>query len=234
MSHKATNWAIQQRGLAPACKLLLWQLADRHNADTGRCDPSQDRLAEDCEMSRATVNRHLKKLESAGLIRRVPRLDPKTKRQISTSYLLAFDCDLSVSQDETQAVSQMEPDPCLNSEATRVSNCDTNLGSEPGKEPGRRASALDDPISILSKVVDKQTAQAFIEHRNALRAKLTHQGARLIVGKLKDRPEHERKACIEASIENGWRGVFPPDAKGKAQAKDPTIAWLDRREAVQC
>ncbi|QEW18977.1 putative transcriptional regulator [Marinibacterium anthonyi] len=75
MSHRATNWAIQQRGLEPATKLLLWQLADRHNADTGRCDPSQERLADDCEMSRATVNRHLKKLEAAGLIRRVQRID---------------------------------------------------------------------------------------------------------------------------------------------------------------
>jgi hypothetical protein len=33
MSHRATNWAIQQRGLAPATKLVLWHLCDRHNPD---------------------------------------------------------------------------------------------------------------------------------------------------------------------------------------------------------
>ena len=135
MSHRATNWAIQQRGLEPATKLLLWQLADRHNADTGRCDPSQERLADDCEMSRATVNRHLKKLEAAGLIRRIQRLDPRTKRQASTAYLLAFDHDFTESQDETRAVSQMVQEPCLKSDDSRVSDCDTNPVREPGKEP---------------------------------------------------------------------------------------------------
>ncbi len=39
MSHRATNWAIQQRGLPPAAKLVLWHLCDRHNPDFG-CFPS--------------------------------------------------------------------------------------------------------------------------------------------------------------------------------------------------
>ena len=29
MSHKATVWAIQQRGLKPATKIVLWFLCDR-------------------------------------------------------------------------------------------------------------------------------------------------------------------------------------------------------------
>jgi DNA-binding transcriptional MocR family regulator len=70
MSHAATNWAIQQRGLKPAAKIVLWHLCDRFNPDYG-CFPSQARLAEDCEISRATLNRHLDDLEAAGLIRRL-------------------------------------------------------------------------------------------------------------------------------------------------------------------
>ena len=54
MSHRATNWAIQQRGLAPATKLVLWHLCDRHNPDYGRF-PSQDQLAADAEISRAEL-----------------------------------------------------------------------------------------------------------------------------------------------------------------------------------
>ena len=135
MSHRATNWAIQQRGLEPATKLLLWQLADRLNADTGRCDPSQERLAHDCEMSRATVNRHLKKLEIVGLIQRIQRLDTRTKRQANTSYLLALDNGFSEPHDETRAVSQLEQEPSLKSNASRVSGCDTNPVREPGKKP---------------------------------------------------------------------------------------------------
>ena len=100
-------------------------------------------MAYDAEMSRATVNRHLDVLEGLALVRRVPRICPRTKRQLSTTYELAFDHDFSVSQNETQpasqietrAVSQKSQKPCLNSGDSRVSNCDTNLGIEPGREP---------------------------------------------------------------------------------------------------
>ena len=90
MSHRATNWAIQQRGLAPATKLVLWHLCDRHNPDYG-CFPSQDQLAADAEISRASLNTHLDKLEQAGLIRRERRLDDNTKRQRTTRYFLGFE-----------------------------------------------------------------------------------------------------------------------------------------------
>lgn len=90
MSHEATNWAIKQRGLKPTTKIVLWHLCDRFNPDFG-CFPSQDRLAHDCEISRSTLNDHLGQLEAVGLLRRVPRLDPVTKRQLPTRYILGFE-----------------------------------------------------------------------------------------------------------------------------------------------
>jgi hypothetical protein len=90
MSHEATNWAIQQRGLKPTTKIVLWHLCDRFNPDYG-CFPSQDRLAHDCEISRSTLNDHLGQLEAVGLLRRMPRLDPVTKRQLPTRYILGFE-----------------------------------------------------------------------------------------------------------------------------------------------
>ncbi|MFB2533056.1 helix-turn-helix domain-containing protein [Paracoccus sp. p3-h83] len=90
MSHEATNWAIKQRGLKPTTKIALWHLCDRFNPDYG-CFPSQDRLAEDCEISRSTLNEHLGQLEAAGLLRRVPRLHPVTRRQMPTRYILGFE-----------------------------------------------------------------------------------------------------------------------------------------------
>ncbi len=90
MSHEATNWAIKQRGLKPTTKIVLWHLCDRFNPDYG-CFPSQDRLAHDCEISRSTLNEHLGQLEAVGLLRRVPRLDPVTKRQLPTRYILGFE-----------------------------------------------------------------------------------------------------------------------------------------------
>ena len=90
MSHEATNWAIKQRGLKPTTKIVLWHLCDRFNPDYG-CFPSQERLAHDCEISRSTLNAHLGQLEAAGLLRRLPRLNPVTKRQMPTRYILGFE-----------------------------------------------------------------------------------------------------------------------------------------------
>jgi hypothetical protein len=90
MSHAATNWAIQHRGLRPTTKIVLWHLCDRFNPDFG-CFPSQEQLADDCEISRSTLNEHLALLETAGLIRRVQRLNPGNKRQMPTRYILAFE-----------------------------------------------------------------------------------------------------------------------------------------------
>ncbi|WEX10321.1 helix-turn-helix domain-containing protein [Chelativorans sp. AA-79] len=142
MSHHATNWAIQQRGLKPATKIVLWHLCDRHNPDEG-CFPSQDRLAHDCEISRSALNEHLKILEAKGLLRREQRLDPRTKRQLSTRYVFAFEPDFTQPQDvvgpcpesEHGAVSGKSPEPCPEKSNFRVRNPDTNPVKEPVREP---------------------------------------------------------------------------------------------------
>jgi hypothetical protein len=101
MSHDATNWAIKQRGLKPTTKIVLWHLCDRFNPDYG-CFPSQARLAHDCEISRSTLNDHIGQLERVGLLRRVPRIDPVTKRQKPTRYILGFE----------QGYTPHDPEPC--------------------------------------------------------------------------------------------------------------------------
>lgn len=162
MSHAATNWAIRQRGLKPATKIVLWQLADCHNGHTGQCNPRQDTLADLCEMSRSTLNLHLSKLEEIGLIKRHATLDPKTKKQRPTHYTLAMDAPESdgqqrqsdgenpVSENETRAqdvavpgpelghgsVSENGAEPCPKNRHSRVRKSDSkNLGKEPGIEP---------------------------------------------------------------------------------------------------
>ena len=90
MSHAATNWAIQQRGLKPATKIVLWFLCDRHNPDFG-CFPTQARLAEDAEMSISALNDHLATLEELGLIHRIRTKNPHTHRRQPTRYILGFE-----------------------------------------------------------------------------------------------------------------------------------------------
>ena len=90
MSHKATVWAIQQRGLKPATKIVLWFLCDRHNPDFG-CFPTQARLADDAEMSISALNEHLSKLQELRLIHRVRAKDPHTHQRLATRYILGFE-----------------------------------------------------------------------------------------------------------------------------------------------
>ena len=90
MSHAATNWAIQQRGLKPATKIVLWFLCDRHNPDFG-CFPTQARLAEDGEMSISALNEHLATLENLRLIHRIRTKNLHTHRRQPTRYILGFE-----------------------------------------------------------------------------------------------------------------------------------------------
>lgn len=58
------HWAVQQR-LPTMQKFVLLMLANRTNHDTGRCDPSHRRIADDCGMSPASVKRAIKALVDA-------------------------------------------------------------------------------------------------------------------------------------------------------------------------
>lgn len=145
MSHAATKWAIEQRGLKAAAKIVLWHLCDRYHPDMG-CFPSQARLAEDCEMSRSALNDNLNQLERAGLIAREQRVDPRTRQQKSTIYRFAFEpgftpvaaenpCPEIGHGCDSEAVSGNQAEPCPENGNSRVRNPDTNLVREPVREP---------------------------------------------------------------------------------------------------
>jgi hypothetical protein len=142
MSHKATNWAIQQRGLMPATKLVLWHLCDRHNPDFG-CFPSQDQLAADVEISRSSLNTHLEKLEAAGLIRRHRRHSEGTHRRKSTRYILGFEDDFG-SEPCPDSGHGKQQKPCPDFGKSHVQNLDGNLVREPVTTTAREADPIDD------------------------------------------------------------------------------------------
>ncbi|UUC92481.1 helix-turn-helix domain-containing protein [Comamonas sp. C11] len=85
MSWSALAWAVRQQ-LPSTQKLVLIMLAERHNSDTGRCDPSHERLAEDCGLTRRSVMDQVKKLEESGYIRAMNRA--KGALKLSNHYVL--------------------------------------------------------------------------------------------------------------------------------------------------
>lgn len=73
MSHYMTALAMQQIGLKPATKIVLYWIADHYNHETHRCFPSHKRLADLCEMSRQSVINHIAILQEQGMIRATNR-----------------------------------------------------------------------------------------------------------------------------------------------------------------
>jgi hypothetical protein len=86
MSHEATNWAAELKGISPMAKLVLLRLADRAD-ESGICYPGQRRLAAECCITERTVRNALAEL----IFRSVVIIQaPSTPRGETTRYLLTF------------------------------------------------------------------------------------------------------------------------------------------------
>lgn len=144
MSHYMTALAMQQKGLKPATKVVLYWLADHHNSETGLCFPSLSILAEECDLDRSTVIRHIVTLERCGLLMRVHR-KRKNGSTTSNGYQLFL---------EKQPVGKYNP-PSRKMPPPPVVNCDphnlgsNNLGNEPigsedPKPKAKRSCSLPD------------------------------------------------------------------------------------------
>jgi hypothetical protein len=143
VSHDATNWAIKQRGIKPALKVVLWNLCDRYHPDNG-CFPSQDTLAADCEVPRSTLNVYLKELEDMGLIAREQRRERGSNRMDRTRYRFPFEPDFPAETAEKPTPesghgpeSRNPPKPSPENGKSHVQNLDSNPVREPVKETSK-------------------------------------------------------------------------------------------------
>ena len=163
MSGIALIWAANVKGLKPAAKIVLIQLADFHNKETGQCNPSAQLLADECEMGRATLFRHMTTLEECGLVTRHARGDGDGGRG-SNQYELHLDITLGPSsrskggpsgvssQNETGGNVSKTRGKSLKGETGVVSKRDRNLTTEPKKEPPsrrREAAAVDEDVVCI-------------------------------------------------------------------------------------
>lgn len=199
MSNDATNWAIKQKGLKPATKIVLWHLCDRFHPDHG-CFPSLETLAEDCEMSRRSVQDHIAELERVGLVKveKMPRKDGALPRN---RYVLAYEECLGQNLPWAKsALGKSTSPPWANSRNHLGQNLPTNLVKGTSKVTSNAREVL---LSVLSEEV----ADAFIAHRKAKKKPLTDYAAKLIAKKLAAHPKPD--AVIEHSIMNGWEGIYP-------------------------
>src|SRR5262249_34741264 len=88
MSIPAINWVFKQQIGKPSAKLVLVTLADHADAD-GKCWPSLRTIAARTELSRDTVVRSIRLLESNGFIRVVHRHNGRS----ATSNMYYLNCE---------------------------------------------------------------------------------------------------------------------------------------------
>jgi hypothetical protein len=85
---EAIIWAMKARGLTPTAWKLLLKLCDRVNNERDDFDvwPSQKTIADDCEVSVATVKRHLQELVDEGYIRVIGQFDARSGSKTVNRY----------------------------------------------------------------------------------------------------------------------------------------------------
>lgn len=230
MSHDATNWAIKQKGLKPAAKVVLWHLADRFHPDHG-CFPSKETLAEDCEMSERSVYNQILILEEAGLlvVDKVENKSASGKWQ-SNRYILACDPEfrnVKQSPSANSAVGKSVQKPSANSGKNRGQILPTNLVRETGKETGKEKTDTDlfkaEEIT-LPKWLNLEVWNDYCSYkRKKSKVALSKRLKGKLLNKLKEIHDagKDPNAALDLAMERGWIGFEVEHVLNANLAKRP-------------
>lgn len=221
----------------PLRKLVLIKLAD-NASDQGECWPSYQHIADQCEIDRSTVRKHIKHLEAQGLVRIENREGPKgnsTNLYYLTLRNPAGQNSTPVGPESTGVGPQ--PTPPVGPESTRTSH-----SFEPVTEPveqtvaaapsAKKKAPKFDPMTCKPANVSEQAWADWCQHRREIGKRLTkttcERQAKTLAG------HHSPEAVINQSISNGWTGLFPekvlPGAQQGQRRNGPDFndtSWAD-------
>lgn len=223
------TWAVRQK-LPCTQKIVLLMLAERHNGDTGQCNPSHDRLTEDCGLSRRSVIDQISKLADAGYIRVHNRAKDDLKLPNQYTLVLSFgvqevvqEVHIDVHDVHYSKGKRVVQEVHIDVQQVHGVVQEVHGGSaggahkpviEPVIEPVNtntsaqaRPSSVKSVASVVSKPddVDDQVWVDFLSTRKAQRAPLTAtavDGIRIQAGKA----GLSLDAALRMCCERGWRG----------------------------
>lgn len=204
----------------PLRKLVLIKLAD-NASDQGECWPSYQHIADQCEIDRSTVRKHIKHLEAQGLVRIENREGPKG----NSTNLYYLTLRNPVGQNSTPVGPEStgvgpQPTPPVGPESTRTSH-----SFEPVTEPvektvadapsAKKKAPKFDPMTAKPANVSTAVWADWCQHRREIGKRLTKttcdRQAKTLAG------HHSPDAVINQSISNGWTGLFPEKVLPGAQ-----------------
>lgn len=167
MSAKATFWAWEQK-LSSSEKLVLLCLADCHNGDNGRCDPSAKYIAEQTGLNIKTIPSALKSLLRSELItiKNRPGKSPQFLLNLTQNWVTpktgVHQKRVTPKTDITSPDIGETPTPKTGDEPKR--NLNKNLKDNIYKKIS---------LANLPDFVSHETAKEFIDHRVNLKKPLT-------------------------------------------------------------
>jgi len=169
----------------PLRKLVLIKLADNAN-DLGQCWPSYQHIADQCEIAKSTVRKHIKDLESIGLLRIENRKGPKGNS--SNIYHLTLD---PMPSDSTPMPSDSTGG--MPSDSTGISHSLESVNETVSK-----------PDDLPNKIIDlwntvkatEKTNWIAVDARTKKRISLTKQRIKLVSQRLADKKEEVTDATL--------------------------------------
>ena len=210
MSVRVLSWVWEHGPTDQTELLVLLALADFCD-DQGQCYPSMASIGRKARLTERGARGVIRRLEAGGWL----AVHVNGGRGGANRYQIMRANPEPETRNDKPGMS-FPPAPDDTKPGTSLHKTRNQRSAEPSgtvKEPSKSlARDAREVMDSLRRVLSQETAEAFIEHRKAKRAKLTAKAAILIARKLADHPDPD--AVAEESILNGWTGIFPERTQG--------------------
>lgn len=217
-------WAAEQKTGSASAKLLLIILAN-YADNAGVCWPSQERLANDTDMTERSIRNAIALLVELNLLSVSERRETHGVRKTNV-YRLPL----------PENISDGEPDYRKNLPPTTGNgfrSLPEIVSSKPIKEnlsEDRGVGAS--PKAALMEVLSAETADAIVEHRARLKAPLTVRAAKALAKQLAK--WHDPEEAAATMLVRAWKGFEPewmPKQPERKASVFPMPAWKPGRLA---
>lgn len=227
MSLKAINH-LKLANVSPTQKLVLLCLADCHNQDSERCDPSVSFIMQFTGLSNRAIATALKDLEAANLVKIQRGLGAKSSYKLNlTSEPASLVPDTEPVNDVPKPVNLPHPRTTFTSEPPSttseppavppvnllpkpVNEVHTNI-EEQGIEQrkNRNSDKLSQPTFIDTDGESFRIAMTeWFDYKAKRKERYMPDGWNRLLTQQRRFPVHYVKASIDASIRNQWKGLF--------------------------
>lgn len=198
---------------SPLKKLVLLKLADNAN-DKGECWPSHGHIADQCEIGKSTVRKHIKELEEMGFLKIENRKGPKG----NSSNLYHIVAHPMPSGSTPYATSEHYPMP---PDSTGISHMESV--KETVTEP--------EWPSYITKEIEKEIKTL----RKAAKAPLTDRSKKMLINQLDLAVKlgYTIDQCIDTWSINGWRSFQADWMKNKVAPMNLNTNQVNARKAYE-